>query len=256
MSYFGNSDFMLEVAKGNIPGHAVVNKFGRNPTIGAGLNEAVWDGSTVYTFPTTVDITHLRQAVDQTAMRGQTIEVQGLDTNYDLVVQNVTLNASDTTTPVALATAGTALRRVFRMKVLANVVTTQNIELRNVGGGTTYAVITAGYNQTMMAIYTVPAGKTAYVTHYYMSSNKVAGGGSPEIIARLWMRDNTNTYAPQIKHIIGTDSDAATYVNHDFKPYFKVEEKSDIWVNAEEITATGGVIANIAAGFDLILVDN
>jgi len=251
MSYLANRDFYLEVSKGNIPGHSSINKFGNNPAVATSSTETVWDGSNLYTFPTTADITHLRQAVDQATMRGEDVEIQGLDTDYNLTVQTVTLDAANTTTPVAL---GTALRRVFRMKVMSAVVTTQLIELRNVGGGTTYAQITAGLNQTLMAIYTVPAGYTAFVDHYYASLNKASGGGDPDVVIRMWNRDNTNGYAPQIKHIQGLDADGTSYFQHEFTPPLKVLEKTDIWLNAVNLSSTAA--ADVSAGFDIILVAN
>ena len=64
MSYLANRDFYLEVAKGNIPGHSSINKFGNNPAVATSSTETIWSGSNLYTFPTTADITHLRQAVD------------------------------------------------------------------------------------------------------------------------------------------------------------------------------------------------
>ena len=184
-------------------------------------------------------------------MRGEIIEVQGLDTNYVLTVQNVTLDAANTTTPVELVTP---LRRVFRMKALSAIVTTQNVELRNVGGGTTYGLITAGDNQTLMAIYTVPAGKTAYIVHYYASLNKDSGGGSPDVVIKMWHKDNANGYAPQIKHIMGLDADATSQFYHKFEPYHKVTEKTDIYLNCTNLS--GAATADVSAGFDLVLVDN
>ena len=241
-------DRALAIAAGRISGHSAVNKFGANSAVASGTTEDVWDGSALYTFPATADITHLRQAVDQAAMRSQVVEVQGLDTNYAAVTQNVTLDAANTTTAVAL---GTALRRVFRMKVLANVVTTQNVELRNVGGGTTYALILAGNNQTLMAIYTVPAGKTAYMTNFYGTIIKSTANAPDSVDFRLWVADRANSYEFQIKHAQGAPLTAGG-VRHNWNPYFKVTEKSDIKIAA---TASGG-IANVNAGFDLILVDN
>jgi hypothetical protein len=244
-------NYMVEVPAGNVPGESSVNKFGNNGALGTSSTETIWDGSNVYTFPGTADITHLRQAVDQAAMRGETIEVQGADTDYTLTVQNVDLDGSDTTTPVAL---GTALRRVFRMKVLSSVVTTQNVELRNVGGGTTYALITAGNNQTLMAIYTVPASKTAYITNYWGSLNKDSGGGDPDVVIRMWDQDNANGYAPQLKHLLGLDSDAGSHFRHPFEPYRKVTEKTDIYLTAQNLS--GSATADVSGGFDIILRDN
>jgi hypothetical protein len=245
------ADPMLEIPRGRVGGQSSVNKFGNNGALATSSTETVWDGSNAYTFPATADITHIRQAVDQATMQGETIEVQGLDTNYDLTVQNVDLDASDTTTAVALTTA---LRRVFRMKVLSSVVTTQNVELRNVGGGTTYALITAGNNQTLMAIYTVPNNKTAYITNYWASLNKDSGGGDPDVVIKMWHQDNENGYAPQLKHLLGLDANASSHFAHEFKPYLKVTEKTDIYLTATNLS--GSATADISGGFDLILVDD
>ena len=252
MTYTPNEvPFDLKVPAGNLTGYASINKFGNNPTLGTSATETIWDGSSLYTLPATADITHLRQAVDQATMRGETIQIQGLDTSYALVIQSVVLDAANTTTAVAL---GTALRRVFRMKALSAVVTTQNVELRNVGGGTTYALIIAGNNQTQMAVYTVPASKTAYMTSYYCSLNKDAGGGAPDVVVRMWNQDNANTYAPQLKHILGAAGAGSSYFHHSFSPYLQVTEKTDIYLNATNLSGTA--TADVSGGFDIILVDD
>ena len=244
-------DYFTEIAKGNVQGHAGVNKFGNNGALATSSTETVWDGSNTYTFPATADITHIRQAVDQATMQGETIEVQGLDTNYALVVQTVDLDGADSSTPVAL---GTALRRVFRMKVLSSVVTTQNVELRNVGGGTTYALITAGNNQTLMAIYTVAANKTAYLNNYWASLNKDSGGGDPDVVIKMWHQDNENGYAPQLKHLLGLDANAASHFAHSFIPPMVVTEKTDIYLTATNLS--GSATADVSGGFDMVLVDD
>ena len=244
-------DFYLEIAKGNIPGHSIVNKFGANPLVTAGTTEDIWDGGGTYSFPTTADITHIRQAVNQATMLGKTIEIQGLNADWELVMQTVNLDATNTTTPVEL---GTALIRVFRMKVLADVVTTQDIQLRNVGGGTTYAVIQAGNNQTLMAIYTVPVNKTAYMTQYYCDNTPSATKQPDSVEAKVWVADRINSYEFQLKHARGIPISGDGFT-HMFKPYFKINEKSDIKISA---TVEGGVgdDATPHAGFDLILIDN
>ena len=244
------SDFWLDLAAGNLTGKTGVNKFGRNPSIADGTTEEIWDGSAVYSFPTTSLMTSISQTTDQAAMRGATIEVQGLDANWDLVVQNATLNASDTTTVVTLATP---LIRCFRMKVLANVVGDSDIRVHNAGETQDYAVISAGNNQTEMAIYTVPNGKTAYMVSYYSSLNSSAQVGPTGLTIRMWERDNDNVYAPMIKHVTGLDPDAtSTLPQHDYRPYKKITQKTDLWITASPT----GKAADVSAGFDLILVDN
>ena len=45
------SDYLLEVAKGNIPGENIMNKFGENPEVSTGTDpEDIWDGGGIYDF--------------------------------------------------------------------------------------------------------------------------------------------------------------------------------------------------------------
>ena len=243
------TDFMLEVAKGNVTGHSAVNKFGRNSDIAAGTTEDIWDGSALYSFPATALMTSMSQTADQVAMRGATIEVQGLDANFAAVTQNATLDAANTTTVVTLTTA---LIRVYRMKVLGNVVSTSPIRCHNAGETQDYAIIGTGNNQTLMAIYTVPAGKTAYMTSWYASMNPAANKDPTTMQLNLWARDNANSYESQLKHTMGLDPDATSYWRHCFEPYNRFTEKTDLYVDG----TTVGKAADISAGFDLILVTN
>jgi len=238
----------LAIAKGEIKGHSGVNKFGENSDIGANSEEDIWDGGGDYTFPTTADITHVSQAVDQAAMRGQKIEYQGLDANWNLVVNEATLDASDTTTAVVLANP---LRRIFRMKVLADVVIDQNINAHNVGNTTTYATMQAGNNQTLMAIYTVPAGKTAYVVNVWATMVESTVKQPDSINVKLWVADRANGYEFQLKQEQGLPTGGAK-AEHHFFPYMKVNEKNDIKIS----TYADGAAGHVNAGFDLILVDN
>ncbi len=242
------NDQYLAIAAGQVTGMAVVNKFGSNGSIADAGTEEVWDGSGSYTFPSTADITHISQATDQAAMQGGTIEVQGLDTNWTLTTQSKNLDASDTTTAVAL---DTALKRVFRMKVLEDVVTDQDISAHNSGDTTTYATITAGNNQTLMAIYTVPASKTAYMTRYWGDTIPSTGKDPDSTQFKLWTADRDNSYEFQLKHARAI-AKAAPGLENPFKPYFSIPAKTDIKITASPV----GEAAMVFAGFDLILVDD
>lgn len=108
------SDIMHDIPLGNVSGSFPVNKFGANVLVTADTIEDIWDGGGTYVYPTTADITHVHQLVDQVNLRGADVEVQGLDINWDLVVQTQQLDAADTSTLVAL---GTPLLRIFRIKL-------------------------------------------------------------------------------------------------------------------------------------------
>lgn len=225
-----------------------INKFGANANSAIGVSEDVWDEGGTYSFPVTVDITHISQNVDQVADRGLSIEVQGLDANWNLVVQNKALNALDTTVAVPL---NTALRRVFRMRVLGNVIAGSNISVRNAGGSIIYGTVQAGNNQTLMAIYTVPNKQTAYMTSYYVSVAGLTHQGPERTEITLRVADRDRGYEFQLKHILGLPKDVSPY-QHLFFPYMKITQKSDIKIAALCEAKPG----YIYAGFDLILTDN
>ena len=246
------SDPMLDIASGTRFGHGQVNKFGASGDVADGVAEEIWDGAVPYVWPTTATIEKVRAAVDSVATRGMILNIQGVDANYDLTSVNTLLDPADSTTEVDIIAN---LLRVFRVKIIDSTVADQDIWVGPTGFASKQAVITAGNNQTLMALYTIPAGKTGYVTNYYAS---VIGDASAPakipnyVLFRLWERDNANGYAPQLKHETGAALIGTSNVGHDFKPYHKVEEKTDIWMEA----TPDGDDARVSAGFDIILVDN
>jgi len=246
-------DINLEISIGNIAGYSSVNKFGENPDIEVGTTEDLWDGGGTYSFPTSDTVTHIRSAVNSADTRGKTIEVQGLNANWDLVVQTKATDGSDSTTEVEL---DTALRRVFRMKVLENTVMDEDIWAGDDDFlvGDAKAIIQAGNNQTLMAIYTVPNGKTAYMTQYYCDNIPTATKQADSVEFKLWVADRANSYEFQLKNSRGIPKVAPGFI-HPFRPYMKITQKSDIKISASVVGGSGDD-AHPHAGFDLILVDS
>jgi len=244
----------LLIARGLVNGTSVVNKFGENPDITAGTTEDVWDGGGTYSFPAAATITHIRQATDQVGTDGgATIQLQGLDVNWALAVQTADLDGTATTTEVLLTTP---LRRIFRMKVHANVVLAADIWAGATGmaAATSSAIIQTGNNQTLMAIYTVPAGKTAYMTQYYCDNVPTAAKKPDSVEFKLWMADRHNGYEFQLKHekAIPISGDGFT---HTFNPYMRIGQKTDIKIDAAVVGGAGDD-GHPHAGFDLILIDD
>jgi len=226
-----------------------VNKFGRNSAVASGGTEEIWDGSFAYIFSSTADITHIRSAVDSATTQGAVIEVQGLDANWTLVVQTKALDGTNSETEVEL---DTALIRVFRMKVLDAAAMDQDIWAGDDDFivSAAKAIITAGNNQTLMAIYTVPADKVGYITNYWAHHNPTTGQTFTSNPIRLWARDNANGYEKQLKHIVGIAADGLFL--HPFVPYLKVGEKTDVFLTSSPVSG----VADISAGFDLILTND
>ena len=161
----GTKPFELQVSMGMVDGYSTVDKFGSNPTITTGSDpEDIWEGGGVYVYDAfgTAPITslHSSSAADD---NGIDIEIQGLDINGDSVVQTITLGLTrqDLDTP---------LWRVFRMENKSDTDLTGNAicytgtgSIPSVGDPEVRALITNGNNQTLMALYTIPKGKVAFL---------------------------------------------------------------------------------------------
>jgi hypothetical protein len=237
---------LLLIAQDKMPGVSGINKFGSNPASAQDTQEDIWDGSAAYSYPATALMTSMSQTAHQAAMRGKVIELQGLNGSWEPVTQTKALDASDTTTVITL---DTPMIRVFRMKVLADVVGNQNIRCHNAGETQDYAIIRAGLNQTAMAIYTVPAGKKALILDYYGDAVPTVALGPSSVNFKLWVADRGNSYEFQMKHAKGAWSGAA--VAHSFQLPIAVPEKSDIKMTA----LSNDKASEVHAGFDLVLVN-
>jgi len=241
------TDDHLLAAAGVYPGITVMNKFGRNAAVAAGVEEEIWDGSAAYSFPATALMTKINTTIDQATLQGEVVEIQGLNAAWELTVQTAILDDSDTST---LVTLGTPLIRVFRMKLLSAVTATTSITLVNDADNVIYGNIEPGNQQTQMAIYTVPLGKTAYVTNYWAHHNPKAGNQFTANPIKLKVRDNANGYAASLAHVVGVSENGG--FQHFMGPYIKVPAQYDIYLTSQPT----GADADISAGFDLVLVDD
>jgi len=232
--YLDNSELAeaIRIANGQTKGVSHINKFGYNTSVG-NTTETIWDAGNLYQYPSTA--TTLTVIATNVADSGKEIEIQGLDANYEPLTETITAVTSPGTT-------GTSeFQRVFRALVVSSNDST-NEEIININGdGKTLARISAEKGQTLMALYTVPANKTAYLKKFQGSVSAQNAPGDFSIMVKPFGGSFN------IKGKFGT---AGTPVTYDYSVPLKLEEKSDI-----EIRATSG---NNGAGaiFDLILLDN
>ena len=204
-----------------------------------------------YQYSTTADIDSISSS---DAGDTQDINIQGLDSDYNLVSQTVTLNGQ---TRVALTTS---LIRVFRAyndnsaDLSGHVMIYVNTALT--GGIPTdttkiRAVIHPENGQTEMAVYTVPAGKTAYLRSWYATT--AGASKDTSYIIRIKSRNINKVF--RLKHKSALSDTGTSYVQHKYVEPEVFVEKTDIEMTAE-IGEAVKTEASISGGFDIVLVDN
>ena len=214
------------IAAGEVANTSHINKFGYQGT--DATSGTIWDanGTTAdYPYPAAGVITSSSTSGDDT---GEGIEVQGLDANYNPLTITTTIGGTPTET----------FSRVFRVRMT----TANNVGVVTINvGGSLAAQILAGNGQTLMAVYTIPAGKTGYLVKFQGSMDKQ----NVDVKFKLFARPSGEAF--NLKGQWGTQGGNA--VTYDYSVPLKFEEKTDLKVNVDSGTAGHGAI------FDLILVD-
>lgn len=230
LNSFGSAS-NIPIAAGDVSGYSHINKFGY--TGGTSVSTGtIWDGNTAgqfYPYPAAgvVTVTSSDTANDN----GETVEIQGLDSNYNPAIETVTVGG---------AAGATSFIRIFRARMVSNT----NVGIITINqGGSLAAQISAGNGQTLMAVYTIPAGKTGYLLKFQGSMDKSNADTIFKLFSRPW--DNG---AFNLKGQWGTQG--GNPVTYDYPVPLVFTEKTDIKVDI----AAG----NVGAGaiFDIILVDN
>jgi hypothetical protein len=242
------------------PNTGEVNKFGRSINVDSGINTDVWDGSKaalstpIWVPPTAARIHAVTSGhVDDTAAGpgAQAVEVQGLDASWAMQSETVELAGAG-----SVNTVGSYIR-VFRAKVVrvgANGYATNDITITAAVDATITAAILTPNNQSLMAIWTVPANYTAYVTQYYSTLNRASPAAvSCDICMFAKPAADVATSPWQLKHIRGMFSAGNSSASHRFNPWYKFEEKTDIKMQATDCNAND---TDVSAGFDVIMVAN
>jgi hypothetical protein len=220
----------IAIAKGLIGDLSGIQKFGYAASVGTTFT-TIWEGVTPYPYITTAGVLTLTSS-NSAADNGTTVAVSGLDQNWDLVTETVTVGGAASTT---------TFLRVFRMATI-----TCNTGAVNVGdisatvGGTVRAYILADQGQSLMAVYTVPRNYRAFILSMYASPSK-----QKEMTCRLITRPFDNGGSFNVK-VFGT-AWGAQFVRH-YEVVEMLQSKTDIEVQCK-VDATSGV----SAGFELLL---
>ena len=243
--------FELQVARGQVAWHYDVHKFGFNPDIDDAL-ETVWAQGGLYSYlAAATQLSVSSSSTDDTSAGtgARTVTLSGLDANYSEISETVTLNGQ-----TAVTTTNSYLR-IFRMVVNSAGSGGENAGVIYAGTGTVtsgvpankYATIAIGDNQTLMAIWTVPANHTAYllqtdVTVATTQNNKYC-------TASLVARPYGEVFQVKDRFVKAESQTTLTY-----SLPLEFEEKTDIEYRA--IGDSAGADIAISAAFEIVYIWN
>ena len=237
-SYIWDEQFDLNVARGKVRGASTIHKFGATPSQSINTTASVWDkGDTLYPWSAFDTAGVLVVAQVGSSDNGKTLTVQGLDDDFNLISEDFTLSSSGT------ATGTKTFKRVYRGFISDG----GNVGQINVSrGGTQVLRIIAGAGQTLMAVYTVPAGYTGYL---YQGIATAQSGA--DATGFMYVRYNTIGTTFRVAHTFEVSGDGGPY-NYKFSFPQELSEKTDIDVRLTTRSNNG----RFTAAFDILLVKN
>lgn len=251
--YRGIVDFYFDVASGNIPGLSSINKFGHNPAVATG-GEDVWSGGGTYAFypdtARTMEIVSDSAADSIGGVGALTVIVYGLDSNWLEISDTVTMEG---TTEVLLTNKYIRMYRAVVITAGSYEINKGDISIRDTSDTPIGAYITADDGQTQQAIYTVPAGKSAYFIKGYVAMQNDDKNGEDAAFRWKARPNNGGNGAWQTKGHISLVNIGSSWWQYQYGvPAGALPEKTDIKIECYETSDESGA----TAGFDLILVDN
>lgn len=246
------SDHKLDLARGFIGGQSPVAKSGANPSITSSSTEDITFSGVINWLQaaTTVRIKAGGDANDTAAGTGaQSITVMGLDENWDEAEEDIVTagaSASSVTTTTFIRVYDAYVKDVGTYTG-AN---TGNIVIENGSGGTDLLTIGAGKGESESSEFTIPAGKTGYLTR---AAADVDAGKAADMI--MWQRQNADDVSTPFsgKRIVIEFPQLIGMVREKFDSYRSFPAKTDLWWTG---TTGSGSAPSVQADYDLVLVDN
>lgn len=199
--------------------------------------QTVWNATTIWVPPstaTTMTVVSSSTSDTATGTGARTVSIAGLDSNYAEISETVTLNGT-----TAVTTTKSYIR-IQRMTVATAGSTESNVGTITISNANPQGTIQPNAGQSSFSMYTVPAGKVAYLHALHLSSSKSTDG-------KFTLRTRLNGVS-RIRH-----SALLTGESYDVEFTYPtvLPEKTDIELRATANTGNGIV----AGAYDLLIID-
>lgn len=200
---FSSMPYLYDIAEGNVTGHTSFAKLGYNGDVGTS-EEDIWGIGGTYVFPVSaqqMEVVSTSVEDDLLTAGGvagtgvHKVKISYLDNTYASQTEEITLNGT-----AAVLTVATNILRVNAIRVSVagtGLKAAGLITIRNKTDHTTvYRSIAAGLTRGREMIYTVPLGKSLYITSIAISSGYSTVGKNVKWTARANLDDVNMTVLP------------------------------------------------------------
>jgi hypothetical protein len=223
--------FELQISRGQISGHSVINIFGFATAIGTSFTTP-WELANTNALPLISAASQLDVASSDAGDTTQIVQLQGLDADYNLITENVSLNG---TTTVTTSSSFKAINGFITIS--GNCAGNVTAKISTV----VYAQITAGTGRNQAAIYTVPAGHSFYLSR--IDAFSATATGASKYVTFL----NKNTFSDGRVFNVAETTFAQRMDIMRVLP-FKVSEKTTVEFQAK-LNSTTGEVGIFGEGF-------
>ena len=241
--------FELQVSRTQVDGHSYLFQFGQAPTVTT--NQTVWATTGVYAYPATATVMKISSASasDTSAGTGaRTVFISGLDSSYAVISETVILNGQ-----TAVNTVNSYLRiNDFYVLTCGSGNTAAGIIYAGTGSvtsgvpATVYSLMPTGYNSQTQAIYTGPAGYTAFVSSYTFTSNNTTANTICSGFLYVYLFGSS---FPTIE--ASARFNAGNIFDRHFDCPLKFNEKTDL-----ELRVSAGASGQMSGEMHMILIKN
>jgi hypothetical protein len=246
-------DFFVETSQGNIAGHSIVHKYGRNDSIANGVWSLVSSTNIDLSLPSSGSPARIKvsgNVLDTANGSGaREVTVVGIDDTLEEVSETIATSGSGVS---AMTTSN--FWRIYR--AYASEVGTYggansgDITIEAADGTRDIIVITSGEGQTQHGAYSVPSGKVGYLLSVHMMADAAKAADF-----RLFTRENfIDTVAPMSPKRLRLffDGVLGDVVHKAVTPGPVLPALTDIWVEARGSTGS----SEVSVDFEILLVDD
>lgn len=249
------NDPILDISMGLYNDRFTFHRFGFNGNLETGVWEDIWDydADSTYNWPATDETFRVKSggnAADTSGGAGaRTIVLEFLDSKGNEVSETLTLAGASAS--AATSVTGYRVQRAYVSTAgTINGNNTAAIIIENTSSNLVVGHIEAATGQTLMSMFSVPLGFTAYLMRVHVD---VAVGTNKDCDIRLWQRPNNRTRSAPFgaKIIVKKWTELQGQEDIVFRSTPAFAELTDIWMEAKA-TATSACDID----YDLVCIRN